>query len=322
MHNSQLIGCDVVIIGAGPAGLAGAVFAASEGLQVVILERRASLGGQAGTSSRIVNYLGFPQGISGAELAKRASQQAKKLGATIMQGQAIALGRENGTRFVQLTDGRVLRCQSVLLAMGVSYRRLDIPGVRQFGVFYGSNPSEVEQWKGKRVAIVGGANSAGQAAVHFASHGAHVTLLSRSPLVKAMSMYLRKELEKCGAVVQEGVEVVSIDDQDLMVYDQTQRSSPGLVTRLSNGSTVAFDGLFIFIGATPATHWLPQLDKDDKGFILTGQPGRHPHETNIPGVFAAGDVRAGTLKRVAAASFEGAAAIAEIHQYLADLSSA
>lgn len=308
--------CDVVIIGGGPAGLASAVYAASEGLRTTLVER-GQLGGQAAGSSRIVNYLGFPDGLSGGQLMARAELQARRAGATIFQAEVDGLGVEDGWRYLQFTTGQTITCRAVLIAMGVRWRRLTTPGsATTFGVFYGSNPDEVRRWKGKTVAIIGGANSAGQAASAFAKAGANVILLARSPLSYGMSLYLEREILKRPNVrVMEGVEVTQFSNQGRKV-----------VLELA-GEPLVVDGCFVFIGAEPSTYWLPiQKDKD---FVVTGvdvttgpytygYKDRSPLglETSCAGVFCAGDVRKGSTKRVGAAVGEGAAAIAEIHQYL------
>lgn len=312
--------CDVVIVGGGPAGLAAAVYAASEGLSVTVIER-ATLGGQAGASSEIRNYLGFPKGITGAELTERSVEQAQSFGVEFITANVDAISVDGDLRVVQLSNGHVLACRTIIVATGVQYRRLDVPGAKSFGVFVGANPAEAGQWDGANVAVVGGGNSAGQAIVNFAKHAAKVTVLARSPLAKSMSAYLVNEIKALPNVdVKEGVEVREFKAAD------TGKAKLSL-TLTSGGSIAWFDAVFLFIGAEPKTDWLPVV-RDTNGYVLTGIDlarvlpagfsGRTPmpHETSIPGVFAAGDVRGGSVKRVAGAAGEGAAAVAEVHQYL------
>lgn len=298
--------CDLIIIGGGPAGLAASVYAASEGLKVEVVER-GKLGGQAGTSANIENYLGFPMGVNGAEFTRRAVKQAKKFGVRITQDVVRSVAVDGKYRLTQFESGRVSACRAVVVACGVQYRKLDIPGIDSFGVFYGSNPQELPRWKSKSVGIVGGANSAGQAAVAFADHDVSVTLYSRSPLEKSMSKYLIDKIYARRINVQEGI-----------VPDSVTPRGPKLEV-----CGESLDGLFLFIGAEPRTDWL-HVSKDAKGFVNTGiaiaaDYGRSamPMETSIEGIFAAGDVRSGNIKRVATSVGEGCATIAQVHQYLA-----
>jgi thioredoxin reductase (NADPH) len=300
---------DVVIVGAGPAGLAAAVYASSEGLSALVVERE-SIGGQAGSSSRIRNYLGFSRGLSGAELAQRAYQQAWVFGATFVltrEVDEIELG--DVTHTVSIGGGPRVDARSVILAMGVSYRRLDVPGLAELegaGVFYGSSPSEARQFTGKSVYIVGGANSAGQAAVHLARYAGSVTLLCRSALVKGMSRYLIDEIDgKSNIEVLEGAQVVDASGVDRL---------ESLTLRDADGDrTVPADALFVFIGAEPRTGWLPsEIERDERGFLTT----EADYATSVPGVFAIGDVRAGSVKRVASAVGEGSVVIQHVHRYL------
>lgn len=291
---------NLTIIGGGPAGLAAGVYAASEGLKVQIIEK-GNLGGQAGTSSKIENYLGFPAGISGTALATKAVKQAKKFGAITIHDCVTALLADGSTKLIQLESGRILSTKAILIACGVQYRTLDIPGIKSFGVFYGANPSQMGEWRNKRVLVIGGANSAGQAARGFAEAGAHVTLVSRSPLAKSMSQYLIDHLTNNPSVsIHEGI-----------IPSEIQRNPYGL--RLNNLNEV--DGIFIFIGAIPYTDWA-DVEKDSKGFIVTKGLTL---QTSIEGIFAAGDVRSGNIKRVATSVGEGAASIAQIHAYLSTL---
>lgn len=311
--------CDVLIVGGGPAGLSAAVNAASEGLATIVLDRADTVGGQACSSSRIENFLGFADGLSGAELARASKEQAERFGASIHLGaEVIDLRTEtNGLHRVMCQSGSVYTCKAVILAAGVTYRQLDAPGVDRLlgkGVFYGMNPSDAEQYRDAQVYIVGGANSAGQAAVHFATHGAHVTLLSRSSLDKAMSAYLIERIAQMNVRVSIGARVASINGKDNV--DSIVIADPASI------DTYPADGVFVFIGAEPRTAWATQLAKDSKGFVLTGSdvPGRTKRdylETSIPGVFCAGDLRAGSIKRVAAAVGDGSMAVQFVHHYLA-----
>ena len=322
---------DVTVIGAGPAGLAAAVYGASEGLQTVILEHEA-IGGQAGTSSKIRNYLGFPRGVSGAELAQRAYEQAWMLRADFVYGQrAVGLRAAGPDRMASLSDGSEVASRAVILATGVSYRRLGVAGLEALigaGVFYGAAASEAQAMKGQEVYVVGGANSAGQAAVHLARYATHVTMLIRgSSLAATMSDYLVRELEAAPNVtVRLGLEVVD-------GHGDGRLTSLTLRDRRSGATeTVPATALFVLIGAAPHTGWLPEaIQRDRWGFIVTGadllQDGTPPpqwtldrppmlFESSMPGVFAVGDVRHGSIKRVASAVGEGSVAIRLIHEYL------
>lgn len=321
MQNSD---CDLLIVGSGPAGLGAAVYAASEGLRTRVLEKSPRLGGQAGTSSLIENLIGFPEGISGADLMQRSVEQAKRFGVEFQTATVTGVACDDSCnlRVVALETGELLRCKAVLVATGVQYRRLNIPGSSSvFGVFYGANPNEMPKWAGKRVAVIGGANSAGQAARGFAKAGANVTLFSRSPIAKGMSQYLQD------ALVNED-QVWIVEGQDLFPKRFAQKDGTK-VLMYGPHAAASFDGVFVFIGAEPHTEWFPGT-KDDHGFIVTGQIvqgeapftlpiayQRMPYETSIRGVFAAGDVRANRSKRVATALGEGAAAVSNIHQFLA-----
>jgi thioredoxin reductase (NADPH) len=300
---------DVVIVGAGPAGLAAAVYASSEGLKALVVERE-SIGGQAGSSTRIRNYLGFSRGLSGAELAQRAYQQAWVFGATFLltrEVSEVTLG--DPTHVVSITGGPSVEARSVILAVGVSYRRLDVPALSALegrGVYYGSSPSEARQFTGKSVYVVGGANSAGQAAVHLSRYARSVTLLCRSAIEKSMSRYLIDEIDgKANIHVLDGAEVVDAGGEDGL---------EALTLRARDGvETVPADGLFILIGAEPRTEWLPpEIERDARGFVST----RDDYATSAPGVFAIGDVRSGSVKRVASAVGEGSVVIQHVHQYL------
>jgi len=316
---------DAVIVGAGPAGLAAAVYGASEGLRTIVIEREAP-GGQAGTSSRIENYLGFPSGVSGDELASRAFQQARRLGAEILVTRAITR-IDTATRHVHLDGGDVLRARTIILACGVTWRHLSIEGFDRLagkGISYGAARSEAAHTHGLDVHIVGAGNSAGQAAMFFSNHARSVTILSRGEtLEKSMSRYLVDQLAARSNIhTMFQTEVVAAHgDASLEAVDVHNRASAE-TTRLESG------GLFIFIGADAETAWLPpEIALDRHGYVLTGSEvhsaggwelERDPYllETGVPGIFACGDVRFGPVKRVAAAVGEGSMAIAFVHQYL------
>jgi thioredoxin reductase (NADPH) len=312
---------DLVVVGAGPAGLAAAVYGASEGLSTLVLEREA-MGGQAGISSRIRNYLGFPRGVSGDELAERAFQQAWLFGAEVVFiNQASALHADGAQRVVTLGDGGRVAARAVVLATGVTYRRLDAPGLDRLigaGVFYGSAMSEATALRGAEVFIAGAGNSAGQAAVYLARY-ARVTLLVRGDsLARSMSDYLIRELDGTANIaVRLHTEVAAGDGERrlerLLLRDR----------RSGREEPVDAAALFVMIGATPHTGRLPDsILRDQHGFIRTGADLLEldrpplPLETSMPGVFAVGDVRAGSVKRVASAAGEGSVAIQQVHQYL------
>jgi thioredoxin reductase (NADPH) len=319
---------DVAIVGAGPAGLAAAVYASSEGLRALVVERE-SIGGQAGSSARIRNYLGFARGVSGAELAQRAYQQAWVFGTTFLLMRDVTGLRTDGDDHVlTISDGSEVRARSVILAMGVAYRRLDIPALERLtgiGVFYGSSPSEAQRFTGGQVYVVGGGNSAGQAAVHLSRYAKRVTLVVRSPtLASSMSQYLRDEIDAVPCIdVRVSTEVVDGAGEGRL--EQLTLRSAGTTT------SVPADALFLLIGARPHTEWLPSdVARDAPGYVVTGPPvadervatgwrlGRPPlvFETSVPGVFAVGDVRAQSVKRVASAVGEGSVVIQQVHQYL------
>jgi thioredoxin reductase (NADPH) len=317
---------DVVIVGAGPAGLAAAVYGASEGLRTALLEREA-FGGQAGTSSRIRNYLGFPRGIGGAELAARATEQARVFGAHFVYGNpAMSLAEDGELLVVGLKDGSRIRGRAVVIATGVTYRRLAVPGLDPFigaGVFYGAGTAEAEAMAGKSVFVVGGGNSAGQAALHLSKHARQVTIVVRSEsLAASMSDYLIREIGNAPTIdVRFRTECAGGGGAGRLEYLELRDNGSGGTAR------EPADGLFVLIGAEPFTAWLPeQVGRDQWGFILTGRDTgarwplqRTPFllETSMPGVFAVGDVRRGTVKRVASAVGEGSIAIRLIHEYLA-----
>ncbi len=311
---------DVAVVGGGPGGLGAAVYAASEGLSTVLLERRV-VGGQAGQSSRIENYLGFPDGVSGAQLTDRARRQALKFGAEVLTTCAVSdLEIEGARRTLVLDDGRRVAAQSVILATGVAYRRLPAAGADDFagrGVYYGAAQTQAPQTVGEHVLVVGGANSAGQSAVNLARYAEKVSVLVRGPGLEAtMSHYLIEQLRALDNVeVLTGTQVVECrGDEHLEEVDLATPDGP---------RTVKTGHVFVFIGAVPDTGWLPEaLVRDDHGFVVTGDeaaPGAALLESSVPGVFVAGDVRSGSVKRVAAAVGEGALAVTLVHRYLAKL---
>ena len=320
---------DIVVVGAGPAGLAAAVYGASEGLRTLVIEPEAP-GGQAGSTSRIENYLGFPSGVTGADLGRRAHIQASRFGAEFLTQRATGLRIEGQYRFVELVDGREVSSHVVLLATGVYYRKLDIPGAERLtgrGIYYGAALVEALACKDEEVFVVGGANSAGQAALHFANFACKVTMLVRgNGLSATMSKYLIDEIERTSNIVLEAkTQVLEASGEERL---------EGLRLLGPQGeSVVPASSLFVFIGAEPGTGWLPPcILRDEKGFILAGpdlrtegklpaawKEPREPFllESSVPGVFVAGDVRHGSVKRVASAVGEGSIAVQFVHQYLA-----
>ena len=322
---------DLVVVGGGPAGLGAAVYGASEGLRTVLIEKRAT-GGQAGQSSRIENYLGFPDGVTGAQLAERARRQAVKFGAELITARdVVALEPTGSSRTVHLAEGTSIAAHAVVLATGVSYRTLDAPGVQELtgrGVFYGSAMTEADDCADQDVFIVGAANSAGQAAVYFAQRARSVQLLCRGPsLAASMSQYLIEQIAGCdNIVVRTCAQVVRAEGDGHLEQLTVRHSTSG------QDETRATGHLFVFIGAVPRTDWLDGvLARDERGFIPTGPglltDGRHPPgwplerdpyflESSLPGVFVAGDVRAESVKRVASAVGEGAMAVTLVHRYL------
>lgn len=311
---------DVVIVGAGPAGLAAAVYASSEGLRALVVER-GSIGGQSTSSARIRNYLGFSRGVTGAELAQRAYQQAWVFGTEFLLLREVEQISRRGDRYlVSISDGSEVETSSVVLATGVSYRQLDVPGLDRLlgaGVFYGASRSDAQLYTGGNVFVVGGANSAGQAAVLLSRYAANVKLVVRgSTLSTTMSRYLVDELD-------------SIDNVEVLcstrVVDAAGETKLARLTlRDDDGGerVVPADALFLLIGAEPHTEWLPpEVERDARGFVLTGG-GDHLFETTAPGIFAIGDVRAGSVKRVASAVGEGSVVIQQVHAYLDEQRSA
>jgi len=325
---------DLVIVGSGPAGLAAAVYGASEGLNTVLIEREAP-GGQAGTSSRIENYLGFPVGLSGADLARRGVAQARRFGVEILAPQEVLKVRlEDNYRFVTLSDGSEISCRALMIATGVSYRKLDVPGLEKLngaGIYYGAAMTEAISSKDDDVYIVGGANSAGQAAMHFSKYARKVVMLVRGEsLAKSMSQYLIEQIRNTPNIeVRNCSTVVEVSGED--------RLETITIADIVNGTTetVTATAMFIFIGAMPRTEWLADLvERDPQGFILTGpdliRNGRRPKgwkanrdpfllEASVPGIFVAGDVRFGSVKRVASGVGEGSIAVQFIHRYLSEV---
>jgi thioredoxin reductase (NADPH) len=305
---------DLLVVGAGPAGLAAAVYGASEGLDTLVIESTA-LGGQAGSSSRIENYLGFPAGISGAELTSRAVSQARKFGARpATPYRAVALEAGDGRHVVHLEEGREVGARAVILATGAEYRRLPLDGLVDYegtSVFYAAGPPEAQLCGASRVAVVGGGNSAGQAAVWLARGGALVTLLHRrGDLRETMSDYLVRELDRRGVAIRDGSEIAELHGSDGRLEAVT----------LTDGDRLPFSFLFLFLGARPCTAWLGgAVARHDDGFVLTGDAAGAAHllETSVPGIFAAGDVRSGSTKRCAAAVGEGSMAVQFVHEHLA-----
>jgi thioredoxin reductase (NADPH) len=325
---------DVVIVGGGPAGLAAAVYGASEGLSTLLVERTA-IGGQAGTSSRIENYLGFPAGLSGDDLAARARQPADRFGADLVVARSVTALRPatdpGGAHTLLLDDDRPVQARSVVLAMGVNWRRLDVPGIERLsgrGVFYGAARTEALSMRGKHVHLVGAGNSAGQAAVLFASYASRVTMLVRGPSLSAsMSDYLARQLAaKPNIDILLGSEVTACHGE-MSLTGMSVRDRDTAAER-----EIRSDGLFIFIGAVAATGWLDDVaQRDTLGFLCTGPQVRSrrwplrrdplPLEISVPGIFAAGDARAGSIKRVASSVGEGGMAVALVHRHLSALAS-
>ncbi len=323
---------DLLVVGGGPAGLAAAVYGASEGLRTALIEREAP-GGQAGTSSRIENYLGFPAGLSGGDLARRAVAQARRFGAEILAPQEVsAVVLNDRYRLLELADGSELTSQALLITTGVAYRQLQLPNADQLsgaGLYYGSAMTEALACRGSNVYIVGGANSAGQAAVYLARYAGTVTLVVRGRSLSAsMSRYLIDQIEETSNIrVRPCTQVTALHG--------TMRLEAITLLDLNSGEseTLPTPALFVFIGAEPNTEWLAGVvQRDDHGFILTGpdlireRPAAWPEErdpylleTSTPGIFAAGDVRHGSIKRVASGVGEGAMAVSFIHQYLAKM---
>ncbi len=325
---------DLVIVGGGPAGLAAAVYGASEGLRTVIVEREAP-GGQAGLSSRIENYLGFPSGLSGGDLARRAVIQARRFGVEILAPLEVRALRVEGTyRIIELSNGTEISAHAVIIATGVQWRRLDIPEMDRLidaGIYYGAGSTEAMSCRDEDVYVVGGANSAGQAAMNFSRFARRVIMLVRGPSLSAtMSQYLIDQIKETPNIeVRTGAEVVGVSGQDRLESISIRCRETGQVEQEPASA------LFIFIGAMPRTDWLGTVvERDDKGFILSGPElvhnGKRPKgwtldrdpgllETSVPGVFVVGDVRKGSVKRVASGVGEGSVAVQFVHQYLSNV---
>jgi thioredoxin reductase (NADPH) len=325
---------DLVVVGGGPAGMAAAVYGASEGLRTLVIEPEAP-GGQAGSTSKIENYLGFPSGITGADLGRRAHLQATRLGAEFVTQRAVGLRVDGQYRFVQLADGRETASHVVLLAHGVQYRKLQVPGANRLtgrGIYYGAALVEAASCCDETVYIVGGANSAGQAAVHFARYASKVVMLIRGEgLAATMSKYLIDEIGRTANIdLRPKTEVIEAIGQS---RPEGERLTALRLRGPQGDYSVAATSLFIFIGAAPGTDWVPStILRDETGFLLAGpdlrRQGKLPEtwteerepfllESSVPGVFVAGDVRHGSIKRVASAVGEGSIAVQFVHQYLA-----
>ncbi len=322
---------DLIIIGAGPAGLGAAVYGASEGLTTLLIDKEAT-GGQAGTSSRIENYLGFPKGLSGADLARRATAQARRLGAELMLAREVSGVRvEDPYRFVSLRDGTEIGCRGLIIATGVTTKKLEVPGMKGLsgaGVYYGAALTEAAHYRGKHMCVVGGANSAGQGAMFFARYASQVSMLVRSSeLEKGMSQYLVDQIYGTKNIdVQTRTIVTEVHGSDRLEAVSVKNTDTG------ESKTIESPAMFIFIGAVPHTDMVDGIvERNRAGFILTGtdliRGGRRPKgwklkrdpyllETSVPGIFAAGDVRQGAVRRVASAVGQGANAVNFVHQYL------
>ena len=331
LRRAQLPFYDLLIVGGGPAGLAAAVYGASEGLQTALVEREA-FGGQAGQSSRIENYLGFPAGLSGGDLARRATTQAQRFGAELLTVQEVTgIEGRGSAKVVHMAGGGELGASAVIIATGVDYRRLDAPGVEQLtgrGVYYGGSRSEGVSCRDENVVVVGGANSAGQAAIFFAAYAQRVTILYRGEtLAKSMSRYLIDHIDATPNIeVRTFTEVAEAHGEESLERLTVRDTRTGDLEQMDAAAT------FVFIGARPQTGWLPAaVARDDRGFVLSGAEvlqedvrprwalSRPPHllETSLPGVFVAGDVRSESMKRVASAVGEGSMAVHFVHEYLA-----
>jgi thioredoxin reductase (NADPH) len=325
---------DVAVVGAGPAGLAASVYGASEGLKTVVVEREAP-GGQAGLSSRIENYLGFPSGLSGSIFARRAVDQARRFGVEIVSPQEATSIRVDGPyRYIKLSNGSEISCHALILATGVQWRKLGLPEedrLQGAGVYYGASSTEAPACKDEDVYLVGGANSAGQAAMFFSKFARRVVMLVRGPsLAATMSQYLIDQIEQTHNIqVECRTRIVALHGEEHLEAITIACDQSGTTEKVPATS------LFIFIGAEPRTEWLDGIiERDAKGFLMTGEhlvkDGKNPRgwnldrspgllETNVPGIFAVGDVRYGSIKRVASGVGEGSVAIQFVHQYLSKI---
>lgn len=306
---------DVAIVGGGPAGLAASIFAESEGLDVALIERN-EFGGQARSSSRIENYLGFPMGLSGKDLADKAVAQSKRFGTAFIKNGVARIDTSGDDKIVTLDDGSFIEARTVLVATGVQYNRLDVPGFDRFngvGAYYGGTPEQARAYQGKSAIVIGGANSAGQAALFLAKLSCKVFVSYRgNDLRKGMSEYLVARIERNEHIsIMLNSNVVRLDGTDRV-------RSAQIDVRGEGRQQLPIDAVFAYIGAAPHTNWLRDSGVvcDTHGFITTGPD----FQTNIPGVFAVGDVRSGSVKRVASAVGEGSVVISQIHQYLARIS--
>jgi thioredoxin reductase (NADPH) len=321
---------DLIVVGAGPAGLAAALYGASEGLHTLLVEKETP-GGQAGTSAKIENYLGFPKGVSGADLARRATAQASRFGAEILSAQLVGgIGLRDPYRVVALADGSEVACKALVIATGVSVRELAVPGIETVtgaGVYYGAARTEAASYRGEHVFVVGGANSAGQGAVFLSQYADRVSMLVRGSLARSMSRYLIEQIETRDNIdVQLGEEVVEVHGNERLEAITVRNRETGVVRKEDTPA------LFVFIGASPHTEMLGDLvELSTAGFVLTGpdlfvdrkRPAgwklkRDPYllETSVPGIFAAGDVRYGVMRRVASAVGQGSTVISFVHEYL------
>lgn len=305
---------DVLVVGAGPAGLSAAIYGATEGLNTLLVDANHTPGGQAGMSSRIENVLGFPAGVTGHQYADAALEQARRVGAMTMFGVTVHYVKHDpktDLKHVRLSNGTTVKTHTIVLATGVQFRTLNMPGADAEGIVYGDSGALKNVCKHRPAVIVGGANSAGQAAIDAASKLPHVTLLIRSTIAKGMSSYLIEQLQADPKVtILEGAEIATVE-KDTKGHVES--------VTLKDGRSLPCGGLGLFIGSAPKTDWI-DLERDEHGYIMVGGPNRGELETSIPGVYAAGDVRSDSVHRVIMAAADGAHAIALVHPYLAQMS--